>query len=124
MWAILLRLRTDKGVTVILIDTPSQSVRSSFQLAEPEPIRVSVASLRNMSGERKYHASAFNPASRIAEASAARRSHRWCGNNHCWLLLGWLVARQHHLQDCKRAVRAGGHSGAGTGVRRQVPRTA
>jgi hypothetical protein len=32
---------------VTLIDTPSQSVRSSFQLAEPEPIRVSV----NMSGE-------------------------------------------------------------------------
>src|SRR6266481_3058953 len=36
----MLRLRTDKGVTVILIGTPSQSVRSSFQLAEPEPIRV------------------------------------------------------------------------------------
>ena len=31
----------------------------------------------------------------IAEASAARRS-RWCRRNHlCWLLLGWLVARQH-----------------------------
>src|ERR1700730_19090382 len=93
MWAILLRLRTDKGVTVILIDTPSQSVRSSFQLAEPEPIRVSVVSLRNMSGERKYHASTFNPARRIAEAPVARRS-RWCRRNDlCWLLLGWLVAR-------------------------------
>src|ERR1700730_19034285 len=100
MWAILLRLRTDKGVTVILIDTPSQSVRSSFQLAEPEPIRVSVASLRNMSGERKYHASTFNPARRIAEAFAARRSRRCRRNDLCWLLLGWLVARQHHLQDC------------------------
>src|ERR1700730_8106627 len=29
-----------------LIDTPSQSVRSSIQLAEPEPMRVSVGSLR------------------------------------------------------------------------------
>jgi hypothetical protein len=29
-----------------------------------------------MSGERKYHASTFNPASRIGDASAARRS-RW-----------------------------------------------
>src|SRR6266436_8232408 len=120
----MLRLRTDKGVTVILIGTPSQSVRSSFQLAEPEPIRVSVASLRNMSDERKHHANAFNARGRIAEASAARRS-RWCRRNDvCWLLLGWLVARQHHLQDCKRAVRAGGHSGAGTRVRRQIPRTA
>ena len=36
-----------------LIDTPSQSVRSSIQRAEPEPVRVSVPSLRNMSGERK-----------------------------------------------------------------------
>jgi 1,4-alpha-glucan branching enzyme len=44
----LLRLRTDKGVTVILIDTPSQSVRSSFQLAEPEPIN----SDRNLSAVR------------------------------------------------------------------------
>ena len=44
-----------------------------------------------MSGERKYHASAFNPARRIAEASAARRS-RWCRcNDCCWLLLGWLT---------------------------------
>ena len=33
-----------------------------------------VVSLRNMSGERKYHASTFNAARRIAEASAARRS--------------------------------------------------
>src|SRR6266403_2367923 len=107
MCAILLRLRTDKGVTVILIDTPPQSVRSSFQLAEPEPIRVSVVSRRNMSGERKYHASTFNPARGITEASAARRSRRCHRNDVCWLLLGRLVARQHHLQDCKRAVRAG-----------------
>jgi hypothetical protein len=73
----------------MLIDTPSQSVRSSFfQCAEPEPVRVSVVSLRNMSGERKYHASTFNPPRRIAEASTARRSRR-CGRNHvCWLLLG------------------------------------
>src|SRR6266851_2114166 len=46
-----------------------------------------------MSGERKYHASTFNAARRIAEASAARRS-RWCRRNDvCWLLRGWLVAR-------------------------------
>src|SRR5438034_4812787 len=84
----LLRLRTDKGVTPILIDTPSQSVRSSFQLAEPEPIRVPVSSLRNMSGERKYHASTCNSARRIAEASTARRSRRCRRNDVCWLLLG------------------------------------
>src|SRR5437588_12795065 len=54
--------------SLISIDTPSQSVRSSIQLAEPEPIRVSVASLRNMSSERKYHAITFNPARRIADA--------------------------------------------------------
>src|ERR1700738_5221265 len=88
----------------MIIDAPSQSVRSSIQLAEPEPIRVSVASLRNMSGERKYHAITFNPARRIAEASAARRSCRCRRNNLCWLLLGWLVARQHRCQDGKRAV--------------------
>src|SRR6266853_3141554 len=119
-----LRLRTDKGVTPILIDTPSQSVRSSFQRAEPEPIRVSVSSLRSMSGERKYHASTCNSARRIAEASAARRSRRCRCNDVCWLLLGWLVARQHRLQDGKGALRAGGHSGAGTRVRRQIQSTA
>ena len=55
----------------------------------------SVASLRNRSGERKYHASTLNTRRRISEASAARRS-RWCRRNDlCWLLLGWLVARQH-----------------------------
>jgi hypothetical protein len=32
---------------------------------------VSAASLRSVSGERKYHASAFNPSRRIAEAFAA-----------------------------------------------------
>jgi hypothetical protein len=37
---------------------------------------VSVASLRNMSGERMYHASTFNPSRRIAEAFATRRSRR------------------------------------------------
>src|SRR4029453_7214114 len=96
----------------------------SFQLAEPEPIRVSVAPLRNMSGERKYHANTFNPARRIAEASAARRS-RWCRCNAlCWLLLGWLVAREHRRQDGKRALRDRGRSGAGTRVRRQIPRIA
>src|SRR5216684_104833 len=79
----------------IVIETPSQRVRSSFQLAEPEPIRVSVASLRNMSGERKYRATTFNPARRIADASAARRSRRGRRNDVCWLLLGRLVARQH-----------------------------
>ena len=49
---------------------------------------MSVVSLRNMSGERKHHANAFNARRRIAEASAARRS-RWCRRNDlCWLLLG------------------------------------
>src|ERR1700730_2924282 len=37
---------------LVTIDTLSQSVRPSPQLVESEPIRVSVASLRNMSGER------------------------------------------------------------------------
>jgi Domain of unknown function (DUF4167) len=50
-----------------------------------EPIRVSAASLRRMSGERKYHASAFNPSRRIAEASAARRG-RWRGLNDLYWL--------------------------------------
>ena len=59
----------------MIIDTLSQSVRSPIQ-AEPGPIRVSVASLRNMSGERKYHASSFNSSGRIAEASPTRHSHR------------------------------------------------
>src|ERR1700737_3395766 len=76
------------------IDTPSQSVRSSIQLAEPEPVRVSVASLRSMSGERKYHAITFNPARRIADPSAARCSRRCRRNNVRRLLLGWMVARQ------------------------------
>src|SRR6266849_6003843 len=108
----------------IIIDTPSQSVRSSIRLAEPEPVRVSVASLRNMSGERKYHATTFDPAGRIADASAARRS-RWCRRNDLRrLLLGWLVTRQHRRQDGKRAVGACGHSRAGTRVRREIPRTA
>src|SRR5947209_3581250 len=123
MRAILLRLRTAKGVTVILIDTPSQSVRSSFQLAEPQPIRVSVASLRNMSGERKYHASAFNP-----EESLKRLLQGAAIGGVATIIVGfywggWSLGST-TLQDCKRAVRAGGHSGAGTGVRRQIPRTA
>ena len=83
-----------------------------FQLAEPEPIKVFVVSLRNMSGERKYHANAFKSARGIAEASAARRS-RWCRcNDCCWLLLGWLVARQHRRQHGKTALGARGRSGA------------
>src|SRR5437879_260786 len=58
-----------KGVTVRL-NRYAIAKRSVFisKLAEPEPIRVSVVSLRNMSGERKYHASTCNPARRIAEA--------------------------------------------------------
>src|SRR5713226_2115893 len=79
----------------IVIETSSQRVRSSIRIAEQEPVRVSVASLRNMSGERKYHASTFNAARRIGDASAARRSRRCRRNDVCWLLLGWLVARQH-----------------------------
>src|SRR5712692_1059462 len=78
----------------IIIDTPSQSVRSSIQLAEPEPVRVSVASLRNMSGERKYRGITFDPARRIAHPSAARRSRRCRRDNVRRLLLGRLVARQ------------------------------
>src|SRR3984893_4986347 len=92
---ILLRLRTQKGVIQYLIDTPSQDVRSSIQLAEPEPIRVSVTSLRNTASERKYHAITINPARRIADPSAARRSRRCRRNNVRRLLLGWLVARQY-----------------------------
>jgi hypothetical protein len=42
----------------------------AFMQTEPKPIRVSTASLRSMSGERKYPASAFNLSRRIAEASA------------------------------------------------------
>src|SRR3984893_1673834 len=82
-------------ISYVFSDTPSQSVRSSIQLAEPEPVRVSVASLRSMSGERKYHAITFNPARRIADPSAARCSRRCCGNNVRRLLLGWMVARQY-----------------------------
>ena len=41
-----------------------------------------------MSGERKYHASAFNPSRRIAQASAAGRSRRRDRNDLCWFLLG------------------------------------
>jgi hypothetical protein len=67
-------------------EAPDQSVRSSFQLAKPEPIRASAASLRNMSGERKYRASTFNAARRISKASAARRSRRCRRNDVCWLL--------------------------------------
>ena len=70
----MLRLQTDKGVKPIIIERHLNAFGPSILLAEPEPVRVSVASLRNMSGERKYHASTFNPASRIADASAARRS--------------------------------------------------
>jgi hypothetical protein len=103
------------------IETPSQSVRSFIQ-AEPEPIRVSVASLRNMSGERKYHANTFNAARRIAEASATRRRHWRRRNDRCWLWLGRLVARQHRRQDGERPVRRRGRSGAGARVRRQIPR--
>jgi hypothetical protein len=37
----------------ITVDTRSQRVRSSIRLAEPDPVRVSMASIGNMSGERK-----------------------------------------------------------------------
>jgi hypothetical protein len=46
-----------------------------------------------MSSERKYHAITFNPARRIVDPSAARRSRWCCGNNVRRLLLGWMVAR-------------------------------
>ena len=91
----MLRLRTGKGVSEQIIDTLSQGVRSSIQLAEPEPIRVSVASLRNMSGERKRRAITFNAARRVADPSTARSSRRCRRNDRCWLFLGWVVARQH-----------------------------
>src|SRR4029079_1026715 len=58
----------------ILIDMPSQGVRSSIQLAEPDP--GVLASLRNMSGKRKFRAITCNPTRRIAEAAAARRGSR------------------------------------------------
>jgi hypothetical protein len=51
----------------------------------PTAQEVSVASLRDMSGERKYHASTFNPSRRIAEASAAGCSRRCGRNDLCWL---------------------------------------
>ena len=57
----------------------------SIQLTHRNPSGCPLPSLRNMSGERKYHASAFNPARRIAEASAARRSRR-CGRWGGWSL--------------------------------------
>ena len=95
--SILYRLLLLIGAPFLRIETLSQSVRSSFQFAEPEPIRVSVPSLRNMSDERKYRGITFDPARRIADASAARRSRGCRRNDRCWLLLGWLVARQHQL---------------------------
>src|SRR2546430_10817916 len=83
------------GCTLLAIEPLSQGDRAFNSTYLPEPIRVSVRSLRNMSDERKHHANAFNARRRIAEASAAMRS-RWCRRNDvCWLLLGWLVARQH-----------------------------
>src|SRR5262249_2594513 len=54
-----------------------------------------VAFRRAVLSKGKSHASTFNPARRIAEAFAARRSRRCRRNDVCWLLLGWLVARQH-----------------------------
>ena len=47
-----------------------------------------MASLRNMSCERIYHASAFNRSRRIADASAARCSGRCRRNIDCWLNWG------------------------------------
>src|SRR6266852_7068647 len=83
------------GCRLLAIEPLSQGDRAFNSTYLPEPIRVSVRSLRNRSDERKHHANAFNARRRIAEASAARRS-RWCRRNDlCWLLLGWLVARQH-----------------------------
>ena len=76
------------GCTLFAIEPLSQGDRAFNSTYLPEPIRVSVRSLRNMSDERKHHANAFNARRRIAEASAARRS-RWCRRNDlCWLLLG------------------------------------
>jgi hypothetical protein len=66
---------------LILIDTPSQGVRSSIQLAEADP--GVLASLRNMWGERKFRAITCNPTRRIAEAAAARRGSRsYRNHNH------------------------------------------
>jgi hypothetical protein len=52
----LLRLRTDKVVTVILNRYAiAKAFGPHFNWLNRNPIRVSAASLRNMSGERKYH---------------------------------------------------------------------
>jgi hypothetical protein len=45
-----------------ILDSTERQLKAagpSIQLAEPEPIRVSVTSLRNSSGERKDHAITF-----------------------------------------------------------------
>src|SRR5271169_97678 len=81
------------------INTPSQSVRSSIQ-AVLEPIRVPVASLRNRSGERKYHASAFNAAGRFADSSPTRNNYRRCRVYGYRVFLGRLDDWRHHQQTC------------------------
>jgi len=61
--------------TLFAIEPLSQGDRAFNSTYSPEPSRVSVVSLRNMSGERKYHASAFNPAGdslkRLLQGAAA-----------------------------------------------------
>ena len=78
------RFRTDEGVCYLKSICHPKSVRSLIQ-AEPEPIRMSVASLRNKSGERIYRASTFNASRRIADAFAPRRNRRCRRNDRCWL---------------------------------------
>src|SRR4029077_17849443 len=83
----------------IIIDTPSQGVRSSIQV-KSEPSRVSVAWLLNKSGERKYHASTFNPSRRIAEASPTRNSYRRRRVDGHRVFLGRLDDGRRRHQTC------------------------
>src|SRR5690242_6849923 len=64
----------------ILIDTPSQGVRSSIQLAEPDPGVLASPEICRAKGNSVL---TCNPTRRIAEAAAARRGSRsYRNHNH------------------------------------------
>src|ERR1043166_7400795 len=63
-----------------------------FPFFRPEPILVPARSFRRMSDERTPHASALNPARRLAQAAPAGRFHRLSRDSDHRLRLGRMDA--------------------------------
>jgi len=87
------------GCTLLAIEPLSQGDRAFNSTYPPEPIRVSVRSLRSMSDERRHHANAFNARGRIAEAVPRADQHSADGGNPMGVRRGLLIGLMASYED-------------------------